>query len=154
MLVDCILRSDWSIDLNNDNLVVLSKGCDKTLQPSSTIFFWDIGFGVIMEKSSLCRIDAILDRLLIDSVELFIVKVAINRLAVSSPCVFQQTHSITFLMNLWGFGVPCRVWSESKACNLRWVLSNAIYFLSSVKLSRKSSLSWQFENINWQVTIL
>ena len=47
----------------------------------------DMGSGVIMEKSSLCRIDAILVQILIDSLELLTVAlnrlrwVAINRLA-------------------------------------------------------------------------
>ena len=58
------------------------------------------------------------------------------------PCVFNQTHSMTFLTNLLGFGVPCGTWSCSKHCNPRWILSNAIPFSSLVRMSRKCSIYW------------
>ena len=70
------------------------------------------------------------------------------------PFVFHQTHNMTFLTNLWGFGVPSGTWSGSNHFKPRWVLSNAIHFSSQVRIESKKLVFLAMERIDWQVTIL
>ena len=70
------------------------------------------------------------------------------------PCVFNQTHSMTFYTNLSDFGFSCRTWSESNHCNSRSVLSNKIQFSSPVKIVPKMFHFFAMESIDLHVAII